>query len=272
MTTEPGGLRPEPGPGAKPGPEPEPVTRSAPRPVRPVVLSQSWLDLTFLHWPVDPAAVAPLLPRGTVPDTFEGRTYVGLVPFRMDRVGIGWGPGIPYLGSFAETNVRLYSVDEAGRRGVVFRSLEAARLVPVLVARGVFGLPYMWARMDVCRLGTRTAPEFRYTTRRRAPRPRGAGGSVHIRVHDRIADPDPLTDFLTARWGLHVAWHGRTLYLPNTHRRWPLHEAELLHLDDDLITAAGLSAPLDPPVSVLYSPGVRARFGLPVTCAGPEPA
>ncbi|MFV2094500.1 DUF2071 domain-containing protein [Micromonospora sp. LOL_014] len=42
-------------------PPPEPVTVTAPRPV----LVQGWHDLAFLHWPVDPAVVAPLLPPGT---------------------------------------------------------------------------------------------------------------------------------------------------------------------------------------------------------------
>ncbi|NUU23874.1 MAG: DUF2071 domain-containing protein [Streptomycetaceae bacterium] len=259
------GKRPE-DPASPAGLAPEAVTDTAPRALRRTVLGQGWRDLTFLHWAVDPEAVAGLLPPGTRPDTHEGWTYVGLVPFRMERVGIGRGPGIPYLGTFAETNVRLYSVDAAGRRGVVFRSLEAARLPPVLVARAAFALPYMWARMDVARLGTPDAPEFRYTTRRRAPGPRGTGGSVHIRVGAPVVEPDPLTVFLTARWGLHVAWHGRTLYLPNTHPRWPLHEAELLGLDDDLVAAAGLPTPTGPPMSVLYSPGVRAHFGPPSHC------
>ncbi|MGR7000148.1 YqjF family protein [Yinghuangia aomiensis] len=246
-------------------PEPEPVTRTAPRPVRPVLLAQGWLDLTFLHWPVEPALVAPLLPPGTVPDTIDGVTYVGLVPFRMDRISLGPRPAIPYFGSFAETNVRLYSVDRAGRRGVVFRSLEAARLLPVAVARAAFALPYMWARMRVERLGTAEHPEFRYTTVRRAPGPRGAGGSVHIRVGAPY-EADDLADFLTARWGLHVAWHGRTLYLPNEHPPWPLRHAELLAWEDDLLVGAGLPPVSGPPVSVLFSPGVRTRFGPPLRC------
>lgn len=79
---------------------PEPVSPRPPAaPMRPL-LTQSWLDLAFLHWAVDPADVAPLLPPGTVPDTFDGVSYVGLVAFRMYRVG-GLGlPGIPYLGTF----------------------------------------------------------------------------------------------------------------------------------------------------------------------------
>lgn len=81
------------------------------------LMTQSWLDLAFLHWAADPADVAPLLPEGTVPDTLDGVTYVGLVAFRMHRIGWFRLPGIPYLGTFPETNVRLYSRDAHGRRG-----------------------------------------------------------------------------------------------------------------------------------------------------------
>ena len=42
-----------------------------------------------------------------------------------------------------------------------------------------------------------------------------------------------------------------------------LHSAELLSLDDSLVTAAGLPAPAGPPASVLYSPGVPVVFGAP---------
>jgi uncharacterized protein YqjF (DUF2071 family) len=47
------------------------------------------------------------------------------------------------------------------------------------------------------------------------------------------------------------------------HNPWPLHAAELLDLHDTLIEATGLGRPTGPPVSVLYSPGVRGRMGLP---------
>src|SRR5690349_10552115 len=83
----------------------EAVTAETVRPVRRPWLSQQWRDLTFLHWPVDPAVVAPLLPPGTVPDTLDGVTYAGLIAFRMVGLGPGRGPGLPYLGTFAETNV-----------------------------------------------------------------------------------------------------------------------------------------------------------------------
>ncbi|HEX3790863.1 MAG TPA: DUF2071 domain-containing protein [Pseudonocardiaceae bacterium] len=237
----------------------ESVTTLSPRPVVRTMLTQQWRQLTFLHWPVDPELVAGLLPAGTRPDTLAGVSYVGLVPFQMYRIGLFGAPGLPYLGTFAETNVRLYSVDGDGRRGVVFRSLEAARLLPVLVARTGVRLPYVWSSMRL----RRDEDVLTYTSRRRWPGPRGLASRVGVRVGAPITELTELEAFLTARWGLHVAWHGRTLYLPNEHPRWPLHRAELLQLDDGLVAAAGLSAPAAAPVSVLYSPGVAVRFGTP---------
>ena len=113
----------------------------------PVMMNQSWRDLTFLHWAVDPERVAHRMPPGVRPDTLDGVTYVGLIPFRMVGAGIARGPGVPWFGSFLETNVRLYSVDDTGRRGIVFLSLDADRAAVVAGARAVFGLPYRWARM-----------------------------------------------------------------------------------------------------------------------------
>ncbi|WP_341720093.1 DUF2071 domain-containing protein [Micromonospora sp. FIMYZ51] len=235
----------------------EPIDAAPVRPFRRTVLRQRWEDLVFLHWPVQPAAVAPLLPAGTRPDTLDGVSYVGLIGFRMVGVGLGRGPGVPYLGSFWETNVRLYSVDDLGRRAVVFRSLDASRLIPVLVARASLRLPYMWSAMRLERDGDR----LRYHCRRRWPGPAGTTSRIEVRVGEPIADPSPLEHFLTARWGLHTRLFGRTRHLPNWHPRWPLHRAELLSLSDELITVGGLAPPVGPPASVLYSPSVPVRFG-----------
>ncbi|MFF3735015.1 MULTISPECIES: YqjF family protein [unclassified Streptomyces] len=246
---------------------PEPISADPPHAARRVLLTQSWLDLAFIHWAADPAVVAPLLPPGTRPDTLDGLTYVGLVAFRMHRVGWLGLPGIPYLGSFPETNVRLYSVDSHGRRGVVFRSLDASRLIPVAVARAAFRLPYVWSKMDVRTEGDTVA----YTSHRRWPGPRGAHSRIAVRVGELVDEPSALEHFLTARWGMHNMFFGRSMYLPNTHPRWPLHRAELLHCDEDLITSAGLPAPAEEPMSVLYSPGVPVRFGSPPRIPGGIP-
>jgi uncharacterized protein YqjF (DUF2071 family) len=226
--------------------------------VRFAPVGQWWRDVTFVHWAVAPEVVAPFLPAHTRPDVLDGTTYVGLVPFRMHPIGGRVGPRLPYVGTFCETNVRLYSVDPEGRRGVVFLSLDASRLVPVLGAQISARLPYKWARMRMARDGD----VIGYTSHRIWPEPRGARSRVVVRIGQRTR-PTGLDRFLTARWGLHVRWHGRTLYLPNDHPEWTLHEAELIEVDAGVVAAAGLGAPTGPPASVLHSPGVPVRFGVP---------
>jgi uncharacterized protein YqjF (DUF2071 family) len=237
---------------------PEPVTAQPSRPVRWPLLAQRWRDVTFLHWPVDAGAAAALLPPGTRPDEFEGACYVGVVAFRAERTGVLGSPPLPYLGTFPETNVRLYSVGRDGSRGVVFLSLDAARLLPAVAGRAGPRLPYHWALMRVRRDGG----EVTYASERRPPSPR-ARLRMRVRIGARVAEPSPLEHFLTARWGLHTAWYGgRTRYLRVAHPRWELHRASLVWLAEDLVAATGLPPPATAPVSVLYSPGVRVRAGL----------
>jgi uncharacterized protein YqjF (DUF2071 family) len=109
-----------------------------------------------------------------------------------------------------------------------------------------------------------------YSSRRRWPGPRSAATRVVVRPGDRLPVGDPLGDFLTARWGLHTRAFGRTLYVPNRHERWPLHRANLLHLDDELVAACGLPGVTErPPDSVLFSRGVRTVFAVPYDARRP---
>jgi uncharacterized protein len=249
------------------------VPETAPALHGPAIFDQFWCELTFLHWPVDPRAVAKFMPRGVRPDLFEGVTYVGLVPFRMKRAKIGRLPA-PYFGTFNEVNVRLYSVDDEGRHGVVFRSLDADRAAVVALARSL-GVPYRWSHVAVendptgrlARLRSVSNAEgsvWRYQVRRR-----GARAATSARITVRVArpiQPSAAEIFLTARWGMHSRFRGRSRWTPNEHGSWPLHEAELLDLRENLVTAAGV-IPVGPMLRPLWSPGVHARFGVPSSVA-----
>lgn len=152
-----------------PVPETEPVSADPPRLPPPVLMRHRWLDLASVHWAVDPTAVAAHLPPGTRPDVLRGKTYVGLVPFRMVDAGLSSGLPVPRLGTFLETNVRLYSVDSSGRRGVVFCSLDCDRLAVVAGARAAVGLPYRWAAMSYDQRTSPGSTEHDYRMRLRWP-------------------------------------------------------------------------------------------------------
>lgn len=237
----------------------EPVRASPPDLARPHLMRQRWSDVGFLHWAVDAAAIAHLYPPGVRPDVHDGAAWVGLVPFRMVGAGLAHGPAVPWAGTFLETNVRLYSVDATGRRGVVFLSLDTDRSVIVAGARAVFGLPYRWARMR----HAERAGVHHYAARLRWP-----GTRAESRIALRPGGSAPAGDlehFLTARWGLHVAHLGRTWFVPNAHPPWPLRTAEVLRLDDGLVASVGLGAlAAREPDHVLFSDGVPVSFGAPV--------
>jgi uncharacterized protein len=223
----------------------------------PVTFDQRWSDLTFVHWPVRPDSVAHLFPPGTRPDVFaDGLTYVALVPFVMSSTKLAAALPLPYFGSFLETNVRLYSIDDSGRHGVLFRSLETERLAVVPVTRIGLGVPYTWARMRTATLGN----EITYDSVRRWPRC-GLRSRLTIAVGD-VVEPTPLEVWLTARWGAHTRKAGRTWWVPNEHGPWPLRAAKVIELDDELVDASG-ARPAGERLRALFSPGVRTRFGRP---------
>ena len=227
-----------------------------------VVVTQSWSEAVFLHWRISASEASRFLPPLVEPDVFLGSTWVGLIGFRLHGTRLGGAVPVPWLGAFTEINVRLYTRGADGSRGVFFVSLDASRLPAVLAARSA-GIPYVWSR---CRplhrpghRGTETTGSFGYDVERFR---RQGHSTFAVRPDFGRQAADQLSLQLTARFGAHARLAGRTVFVPNSHRPWPLHPAQLISLDDRLLAAAGFPVSGSPD-SVLFSPGVRTVFGVP---------
>jgi uncharacterized protein len=237
----------------------QPLSPVRPRSIRRPWLRNRWDDLAFVHWRYPADEVQALLPPGLHVDTFDGDAWVSLVPFRMRRAGPTFLPALPWISSFAETNVRTYVIDSAGNRAVWFLSLDATRLPVVAFARWTIGFPYVWASMAIERSGDR----WTYTTtRRRWPAQPPAATRLVVDVGDLI-EPTDLDVFLTARWGTVALRRGRLRHHPVDHPPWVLHDARLVELDDTAVLAAGLSTPCGEPLVRAAEP-LDARFARPV--------
>ena len=127
--------------------------RPWPLPQSPWVMTQSWHNLLFAHWPVDEGLLRSKIPPGFPLDTWDGQAWLGVVPFRMTNVAPRFVPALPMVSEFAELNVRTY-VTIGGRPGVYFFSLDAASALAVAAARSLLHLPYFAAQMAVCGLYT----------------------------------------------------------------------------------------------------------------------
>jgi hypothetical protein len=231
-----------------------------PRVARPVMYHQ-WNQITFLHWRYPPEVVQALLPAGLTADTRDGTAWIGLTPFRMEGVRPPGMPAVPWLSRFGEVNVRTYVRDTQGRRGIWFLSLDAARLPAVLAARAGYRLPYFWSDVRVNVTGDRIA----YRCRRRPPA-RGARCDAEVELGTPLARTGPggpcdLAEFLTARYRLYTVIAGRLAAAEAEHSPWPLRQARVLALDQDLLAAAGVPPPAGDPLAHA-SPGVPVRIGM----------
>jgi uncharacterized protein YqjF (DUF2071 family) len=219
---------------------------------------QRWQSLTFLHWPYDPADVQRLVPDGLVVDTFDGAAWVGLTPFLLADLRPPLLPAIPGWSTFPETNVRTYVRDERGVDGLWFLSLDVGRLAMAVGGRAAVWIPYHWAEMSVVE-GTTVS----YTSRRRTPGGHRPGHRITVRPGHALPDRRPeLVDFLTGRWRAFSRIAGRLVTTPVEHQPWPLTEADVEALEEDLLAAAGLAPPPGEPLAH-FSPGVDVRLGLP---------
>lgn len=217
------------------------------RPHDSVVMRQRWLTLLFLHWEVDPATVQALLPPGLTVDTYEGKTYVGLVPFTMRDVRPIWSPSINGISHFHECNVRVYVHHKGKDPGVWFFSLDAANPIAVAAARALFKLPYYFARMSL----TKQDGTITYATERISPEPvrASSGGPVGCTAHysptgtPKTSTPGTLEHFLAERYILY-AYDGKKLYSGRVHHTpYPLQTAKVHALTDTLVAAGGIILP-----------------------------
>ena len=227
-----------------------------PRIARPVMYHH-WNWITFLHWRYQPAVVQRMLPPGLTAETADGAAWIGLTPFLMDRVRPPGLPAVPWLSRFGEINVRTYVHDRHGRSGIWFFSLDAARLPAVLAARTGYWLPYFWSDVSVRLTGVRLG----YRCRRLPGHGARCNAEVTMGPPLAEAERDELAHFLTARYRLFTMIAGRLAVAEAEHPPWPLHHAEVLSLDQDLLRRAGLPPPAGDPLAHA-SPGVPVRIGM----------
>jgi uncharacterized protein YqjF (DUF2071 family) len=183
-----------------------------------------WRELLFAHWIVDAAVVRPLIPAALELDLFEGRCYVGAVPFLMENVSPRFLPPLPGLHAFPELNLRT-CVTAGGKPGVWFFSLDAGQKLAVRAARRFFHLPYFDANFEIDIAGG----QVEYKSVRTHSGAAVAQFSATYRPLGTVyeADPGTLDAWLTDRYCLYSADpSGNTYRGEIDHAPWPLQRAE----------------------------------------------
>ena len=199
-------------------------------------MTQSWHDLLFAHWPVDPSVLRAIVPTVLPLDLFDGRAWIGVVPFHMSNVAPRLLSGARM--AFPELNVRTY-VTMGDKPGVYFFSLDATSRLAVTTARLLFGLPYFSATMRADVQGQ----TIRYSSHRAGiPQaefiadyePTGAPTQAH---------PGSLEYFLTERYCLYTVRRGVVRRGDVLHPPWMLQPATARIEVNTMAAAAGMTLP-----------------------------
>jgi uncharacterized protein YqjF (DUF2071 family) len=211
-------------------------------------MTQQWQDLLFIHFPLAPEILRPLIPAQIELDTFDGQAWIGIVPFRVSRTNLHWLPS-PFLSPFPEINVRTY-VTRQGIPGVYFFSLDAANLLAVIGARLLFHLPYFFAQMS-CRQHQEAFYYHSMRTGSWKPSQSFAAYDGVYRPNGPIffAEHGTLEYWLVERYYLYTVTKNKRVYRVDIqHGPWPLQLAEQTSKRNTMALAQGIVLPDQPPL------------------------
>lgn len=183
----------------------------------------------------------------------DGRSWVGVVAFRMTDTRAGGLFPPRGLGSIPELNLRTY-VTVHGRPGVWFLTLDTSSPVFAAVGRSLYGLAYRLASMIVARHGGRIhyasvhGPSSFVASYEPVGRARGAGAGS-------------LEHWLCERYRLFALRAGRLVTAEVAHTPWLLQAADARI---ELNTLAPPGIHLREPALLHFSRGVDALISPPL--------
>ncbi len=209
---------------------------------------QKWRDLLFIHWMCEPEEIQKKLPPGLIVDTFEGRAYFGVIPFRMHSIRVKGLPPLPGLFRAVELNCRTYVRNHKNERGVYFFSLDITSKIMAFVAKTWAHLPYYYANMTFDK-GVFSAGKdiyFEWVTNQK----------------ESHAAEGTLEHFLMERYRLYTFYADTLYFIDVSHKPYSLREAEITAMQQSLLARHQISSQSDAPAHVIFSPGVDVEIGL----------
>ncbi len=222
-------------------------------------LTAEWRHLCVLNFPVEREVLEPLVPKGTMLDTYKGVAYLSVVGFLFLNTRV-FGVPIPGHRDFEEINLRFYVRRFAGeewRRGVVFVKEIVPKPAIAAVARTVYNERYVALPMrhSVAAADGKCATSVEYAWQL-------DGRWNHVRASRNAGETEPaagsLEEFITEHyWGYVRQRDGSTVEYRVEHPRWRVAgaAAELQCDIDRVYGAAFVTALQAPPKSAFMANG-----------------
>jgi uncharacterized protein YqjF (DUF2071 family) len=193
--------------------------RPWPAPSEPWKFYQEWNNAIFLHFQVTLAELEKFVPKELEIDLFEGKPWVSVVPFTMEKIRPRYLPAFPPISDFHEINIRTY-VKFNNKTGVYFLSIEGGKKLSCIVARGISELPYRFSEIKrTPNTYSSQNPEFNDAL------------DIEYRIGKELSAKTELDKWLTERYALFQDAEDVINEFEIHHLEWPVCEIEIQRLN-----------------------------------------
>lgn len=180
---------------------------------------QEWNDAVFLHWEVSYDDLRALVPTDLTLDHFEGKYYVSIVAFKMEKIRPRHLPAVSFISNFHEINVRTY-VTAQEKPGVYFINIEASSSLSAFICRKLSGLPYEKAaiiRTDNSYISHNSLKQFDL--------------NIQFETLNDAYHKSELDFWITERYCLYITSKKKVFRFQTHHREWEIQKLKISNLE-----------------------------------------
>ena len=204
---------------------------------------QEWNNSIFLHWQVELKELEKFVPKELEIDLFDGKPWVSVVAFTMEKIRPKHLPSFPPISDFDEINIRTY-IKSNNKTGVYFLSIEGGTGLSCKIAKGISELPYRYSKIK------RTKDKYESSNLEFSDRL-----EIAYQIGKEKKSKTELDNWLTERYALFQDTEQSINEFEIHHLEWSINEIDLKKLDFDYPRFANLIK--NEPDKIHYSDGVK---------------
>jgi len=152
-------------------------------------------------------------------DLFDGKPWVSIVAFTMEKMRPKNMPSFPPISDFHEINIRTY-VKSNNKSGVYFLSIEGGTNLSCKIAKGISELPYRYSKIK------RTENQFKSYNSEFNDK-----FNLGFTIGKEIYKKTELDKWLTERYALYQDSEKSINEFEIHHIEWPINEIDLKNVD-----------------------------------------
>lgn len=211
---------------------------------------QSWIHTLFLHWPITPEALKPLVPGELTIDTFNGSAWISIIAFHAEDSKLRLSPKWTSLDPVTQLNVRTYvTYPGSQEKGVYFFSLHLKHVTAALGAKSLFKLPFHYAQTEMLETEKQSIQVSA----------EDAGNKLFTAAYTPDLQQQSTSDlgmYLAERYCIWNVNEKQVIKIPIKHKRWELYDVDV-HIEHNQLLpfSVGSVAPI-----AFYSPYKKANL------------